>query len=243
MFLKNAKNLLITIFTFCKPPFLPVLWLITVAGLSPVAAQPFADTSYRTTYYEQKVTLFRLLPDTKNEIIFLGNSITDIGEWAEIWQNSRVKNRGISGDNTFGVLARLDEVTSSKPQKVFIMIGINDMAKGTPDSVIISNYRRICQRIITSSPATKIYVQSILPTNSNFSEFKKHQYKEEHILNVNAALQNMCAAKKLTYIDLFSHFLDKENKLNTKYTNDGLHINGYGYMLWKKLLVNGWYMR
>ena len=77
------------------------------------------DSSYQTTYYDQKLTLFRLLPDTKGEIVFLGNSITDIGEWSEIWQNPTVKNRGISGDITFGVLARLDEVLSSKPKKLF----------------------------------------------------------------------------------------------------------------------------
>mgnify|MGYP000061554644 CR=1 FL=1 len=64
-----------------------------------------------------------------DEIIFLGNSITDIGEWTEVWQDIHVKNRGISGDNTFGVLARLDEVVSSKPSKIFIMIGINDISK------------------------------------------------------------------------------------------------------------------
>ena len=50
-------------------------------------AQNPVDTSYSSTYYQQKVTLFRLLPDEKNEIIFLGNSITDIGEWTEIWHN------------------------------------------------------------------------------------------------------------------------------------------------------------
>ncbi len=126
------------------------------------------DSSYETTYYNQKVTLFNLLPNTKNEIIFLGNSITDIGEWAEIWKNHNVKNRGISGDNTFGVLARLDEVLSSKPKKIFIMIGINDIAKNTPDSVIVANYKKIIDIITGQSPKTTIIVQSILPTNNNF---------------------------------------------------------------------------
>ena len=92
-------------------------------------AQSTYDSSYLTTYYGQKVSMFRLLPDTKGEIIFLGNSITDIGEWAEIWNNIHVKNRGISSDNTFGVLARLDEVLSSRPAKIFIMIGINDISR------------------------------------------------------------------------------------------------------------------
>jgi lysophospholipase L1-like esterase len=195
------------------------------------------DTSYKTTYYEQKVTLFRLLPNTKGEIVFLGNSITDIGEWAEIWQNKKVRNRGISGDNTFGVLARLDEITSAKPAKVFIMIGINDIAKETPDSVIIANYKKIINRIQSESPKTKIIVQSLLPTNNDFTEFKRHQNKTAHILSINTTLENYCKEIGLVYVDLYTAFLDTNKKLDKKYTNDGLHINGYGYMKWKEVLV------
>jgi lysophospholipase L1-like esterase len=214
-----------------------LLFLLNAACLKPSTAQNRYDTSYASTYYGQKVTLFRLLPDTKKEIIFLGNSITDIGEWAEIWQNRRVKNRGISGDNTFGVLARMDEVLSSKPAKIFIMIGINDISKETPDSVIISNYKKIIFRTRQQSPATKIYVQSILPTNNDFSDFKKHQDKDEHIRFVNTALQQFCRIQKLSFIDLYNHFLDSAGKLDKKYTNDGLHINGPGYLLWKQVLI------
>ncbi|MFN4007766.1 MAG: GDSL-type esterase/lipase family protein [Chitinophagaceae bacterium] len=198
-------------------------------------AQTF-DSSYNSTYYEQKVTLFRQLPDTKNEIIFLGNSITDIGEWAEIWQNPKVKNRGISGDNTFGILARLDEVMSSQPSKLFIMIGINDIARNIPDSIIIRNYERIIAKVQQASPRTRIIVQSILPTNNKFTQFKNHQNKTEHILTVNAALQNICRKANITFVNLYPQFVDADGKLDERYTNDGLHLNGYGYMLWKKIL-------
>lgn len=218
-------------------------WFWGLLAMPSVWAQAPVDTSYKTTYYEQKVTLFRLLPDTKGEIIFLGNSITDIAEWAEIWQNPKVKNRGISGDNTFGVLARLDEVVASKPEKVFIMIGINDIAKGTPDSIILANYRKIVERLKWASLKTKLYVQSILPTNADFTEFIRHQNKDAHIRFVNAGLQTLCAEKGIPYIDLYTRFLDKEQKLNRQYTNDGLHINGYGYQLWKQILQEKGYMR
>ena len=206
-------------------------------------AQPAVDTAYRSTYYEQKVTLFRLLPDTKGEIIFLGNSITDIGEWAELWNNINVKNRGISGDNTFGVLARLDEVASSKPAKIFILIGINDIAKGTPDSVIVSNYKKIIRRIQTSSPQTIIYVQSILPTNNEFTEFVRHQNKDEHIQAVNNKLKQLCVQNRLVYVDLYSSFLESPGKISKSYTNDGLHLTGEGFMLWKKVLKDKGYLK
>ena len=208
-----------------------------------VNAQAKVDTTYMSTYYVQKVTLFRLLPNTKKEIIFLGNSITDIGEWAEIWKNKKVKNRGISGDNTFGVLARLDEVLSSAPSKIFIMIGINDIARETPDSIIISNYKKILKSIQAQSPSTKIFVQSILPTNDEFTEFKRHQNKTVHIIAINNLLEQYCVENKITYVDLYSSFLDQDKKLNRQYTNDGLHINGAGYMKWKEILIQKGYMK
>jgi len=195
------------------------------------------DSSYQTTYYNQKLTLFRLLPDTKGEIVFLGNSITDIGEWAEIWQNQKVKNRGISGDITFGVLARLDEVLSSKPKKLFVMIGVNDIARNIPGAVILSNYRRLIDRVQIESPRTQLIMQSVLPTNDEFKPFKNHYGKDDRIRAVNAGMQALCADLGVAFVDLYARFLDASGKLDKQYTNDGLHLNGAGYMLWKKILI------
>jgi lysophospholipase L1-like esterase len=220
-----------------KPLCCYLFSLLLPASLSLHAQSVTYDSSYQSTYYGQKVTLFRLLPNEPNEIIFLGNSITDIGEWTEIWQNLKVKNRGISGDNTFGVLSRLDEVLASKPDKVFIMIGINDIARNIPDSVILANYHKMIERIQSASPKTKIIIQSILPTNNNFTQFKNHQNKAAHIAFVNEALKVLCNDKGLSYLNLHDSFLDENAKLNALYTNDGLHINGYGYMLWKKMIL------
>lgn len=210
--------------------------LLTI-GLPILSMAQRWDSSFQSTYYDQKLTLFRLLPDTKGEIVFLGNSITDIGEWAEIWQNPKVKNRGISGDITFGVLARMDEVLSSKPKKLFIMIGVNDISRNIPDSVILNNYRRMMDRVQLESPHTQLIMQSVLPTNDEFKPFKNHYGKDDHILNVNVGLRQLCMDRGLAFVDLYPRFLDANGKLDKQYTNDGLHLNGAGYMLWKKVLI------
>lgn len=195
------------------------------------------DTSYNSTYYRQKVTQFRLLQNNEGgDYIFLGDSITDIGEWAEILNNKKVKNRGISSDNTFGVLARLDEVISRKPAKLFIMIGINDVANNVPDSIIVRNYTKIIKRINEESPATQVYIQSVLPTNNNFTEFKRHQNKDEHVKAINKALKALAENTNSVFVDLYAAMLDNEGKLDKKYTNDGLHLTGEGYMVWKNEL-------
>lgn len=192
--------------------------------------------NYQTVYYEQKKSIYEILPDIPNEIVFLGNSITDIGEWSEFFQNAKVRNRGISGDMTLGILARLDEITSSKPDKIFLMIGINDIANNNPDSIILHNYRLILNEIQLKSPGTKVYVQSILPTNKKFTQYSRHQNKTEHILYINEKLKKLCSEKKLIYIDVFTALADTDHQLKSQYTNDGLHLMAEGYKVWIEIL-------
>jgi lysophospholipase L1-like esterase len=218
-----------------KNSYLALLILLSLvfSGLKVVDGQE----SFRTTYYEQRRTLFEILPDTKNEIIFLGNSITDGGEWTELLRNKRVKNRGISGDTTEGVLFRLTEVTKLKPAKVFLLIGINDLARGTSPDSVLSNIIRIAETIMTQSHKTKVYVQSILPVNPDFGKFPGHCSKTEEVIRINTKLKEWCAYSNAYYIDLFTHFShEKENHMDPAYTNDGLHLIGPGYLKWTGLI-------
>ena len=43
-----------------------------------------AQEQKRSTFYYQRATLFEALPTSKSDIVFLGNSITNGGEWAEL---------------------------------------------------------------------------------------------------------------------------------------------------------------
>lgn len=67
-------------------------------------------------HYYLKKSVFEVLPNNDNEIIFLGNSITAGGIWTELFQDLRIKNRGIIGNVTDGILYRLKEVTESNPE-------------------------------------------------------------------------------------------------------------------------------
>ena len=183
-------------------------------------------------YYYHRKGQFEMLPDTENEIIMLGNSITDQGLWTEIFNDLRIKNRGIGGDDTDGVLERLDEITSSQPDKIFIMIGTNDLAYSKTISHILDNYRTILDRIAVESPGTKIYIQSVLPTDDAIHQTRKNS----DIMQINGGLKKMADERSHVYVDLFTHFANQQNKLDPAYSIDGLHLNGEGYRLWKTLI-------
>nr|WP_313770070.1 GDSL-type esterase/lipase family protein [[Scytonema hofmanni] UTEX B 1581] len=94
-------------------------------------------------YYWHKKSQFEKLPKSESDIIMLGDSITDEGEWTELL-GLNVKNRGISGDTTERILHRLDSILESKPKQVFLMIGINDlMNDGKSVTVTLEQYKKI----------------------------------------------------------------------------------------------------
>ncbi|HVS94883.1 MAG TPA: GDSL-type esterase/lipase family protein [Puia sp.] len=208
--------------------FLPVL---------SVLAQPVSwDSTYRPPSYGQRLALFRSYPNSVTDVIFLGNSITYGTDWNELLQLPEARNRGISGDITFGVLQRLDEVTEGQPAKLFVLIGINDIGRNIPDSLILRNYETIIRRVRGASPRTKIYFQTLMPVNNTFTQHKEHYNKDEHIRAVNEGLKALGRRYPITVIDLHPHFLDKEGRLDASLTMDGLHLNEKGYQVWKKVL-------
>ena len=149
---------------------------------------------------------------------------------------TNARNRGISGDTTFGILERLDEITEGQPAKIFLLIGINDISRDYPDAVILRNYESILSRIKKESPKTEIYIETILPVNSTFNVYKRHYNKDPHIINVNKGIRALAIKYQTTLIDIYPEFLDNENKLNANYTDEGLHLNEKGYAHWKKIL-------
>ena len=150
--------------------------------------------------------------------------------------SNKVRNRGIPGDISFGVIHRLDEVVQGKPAKLYVLIGINDISRDIPDSVIITNYHRIIKAVRKESPGTKIYFHTLLPVNNSFQPSLPHFNKDQHILNVNRLLKELGQKESITIIDLYAAFVTPEGKLDKNYSFDGLHLNDKGYMKWAELL-------
>lgn len=185
-------------------------------------------------YHYQRRSLFEVLPLHSSDIVFLGNSITDGCEWAELFENRHVKNRGISGDRSGWLLDRLDSIIAAHPKKLFLMIGTNDLAAGISPEEIVHNVARLIDRFQTESKWTKIYVQSILPVNgTDFSKYRSHYEHARLIVPTNKLLEALCAEKGVTYLNVWGALADEEGKLDVRYTNDGLHLMGPGYLVWR----------
>jgi len=193
------------------------------------------DTSYTFAHYKVRRAFYEGLPNGKKEIVFLGNSITENGDWNELFKNKNIVNRGIGGDVCFGLLNRLDEVIASKPKSIFLMIGINDIGRSVPVDVISAKIQEIIQTIQRKSPKTKLYLQSVLPINEQVIWYEYMKNKSQGIVLLNEKLKAMAAKENIRYLDLYSRFADESGQLIPAYTADGIHLSAEGYLHWRKV--------
>lgn len=223
--------------TFNAIAFILALVLIAKKGGIPYLVKQIRSTPSENSsrvwagfYYQHRRSLFEELVEVKNPIIFLGDSLTDSCEWNEMLNHPQIVNRGIIGDTTDGVLDRLSPILASQPRQIFLMIGINDLARKKDFSGILVNYQQILATIQQQSPQTEVYVKSVLPINKTlFQEGPSN----EMIRNLNTQLQRLSENYSYSYIDLHSQLVDENQQLDKRYTLDGLHLNGTAYLIWK----------
>jgi lysophospholipase L1-like esterase len=177
--------------------------------------------------YRVKVSFFDSFPVSADDIVMLGDSITEGGEWNELFPGVQIRNRGIGGDTTTGVLARLQSIIDGKPAALFLKIGTNDFERVSERQVSYQQYRDIVTRVKAGSPSTDIYLQSVLP---------RAEEMREDVEAYNREIQAIASELGVTYIDLYPAFLAQDGSLQDELTYDELHLNGAGYKLWQSLL-------
>ena len=174
----------------------------------------------------------------KEVIVFAGDSITDKYDLNKFYsyQNKLIINSGISGYKTLSIINRHDNlIEQHDPDKLFLMIGTNDLTTDRTNDEIVSNIEEIVAMTEKSNPKTKIYIESIYPVNRSLRGKDEKRYNKD-IKYINSKLKTYCEKNKLTYIDVYSLLEDEEGNLKEEYTKDGLHLNDKGYTIVTKCL-------
>lgn len=208
--------------------------LMAVATLSCMAQKKPVNPD---VYYARRATLFDLLPVYSSDIIMLGNSLTDGAEWNELFDNCHVKNRGIVGDIIPGFFERLEPILKGQPRKIFIMGGVNDISHGVSADSIVSAMTQVVTTIQARCPKTEIFVQSMLPFNNDVRLWKLLKGREQVVVDGNKGLESMCQRLSVTFINLYPLFVGENGKMKPEYTNDGLHLMGGAYLIWRDALL------
>jgi len=206
------------------------LVILAVAALICLTAAAQAN---QDPYYARRATLFEQLPIGKKDIVMLGNSLTDGCEFNELLGNRHIKNRGIVGDIVQGLIDRIDPIIKGQPKKLFIMSGVNDISHGVDADSIARVTEKLIIMVKQGSPRTKIYLQSLLPFNNDVREWKLLVGREHVVVEANALLEQVARRQGVTWINLYPLFVDDQGRLRAELTNDGLHLMGEGYLIWR----------
>jgi lysophospholipase L1-like esterase len=229
---KHKNFLLVSISINVIGVMAAALMFVKIGGFS-----YFASTSVtynENPYFIERTALFNAVSIPEGSTVFVGDSITQRALWNELFPGENVINRGINSDTTEGVKNRMEEITKSKPERVLMMIGVNDLYAGQSPEKILLNYRDIINQLKTKSPNAEVYIQSVLPLNYEMY-FAKDKIKNETIQNLNAELKSLSVDMDAIYIDLYPLY-EKNNQMNPELTYDGIHLNGEGYNIWKKAI-------
>ncbi len=208
-----------------------VMAILVWALAAPMSIVQLLFGDFIATSHERWVSQFEELAISEGDIVFLGDSITEGGSWHELFPGLPVINRGIGGDTTSGVLARLDQVLTASPSKIFLKIGTNDLFIGIEQANIVANIDEIIRRVKEASPTTEFYLQSVLPRDVGM---------KEQVEALNAELEMLAGESGVTWVNLYPLFLDDDGSIRDSLANDELHLMGAGYVIWRdhiRLLV------
>jgi lysophospholipase L1-like esterase len=173
--------------------------------------------------------------------VFMGDSITQCWYDADpsFFNDNNFACRGISGQTTSHMLVRMrKDVVDLHPKYVVILAGTNDIAKNNgfiEVDDIYGNIVSMCE--IAKANKVKPVICSVLPV-------KQYKWRPEvtdcaeRIIRLNAMLEDYAKASRCIYVDYHSVMKDDENGLPQKWSYDGVHLNGDGYDVIEKIILD-----
>ncbi|WP_081624167.1 GDSL-type esterase/lipase family protein [Arthrobacter sp. 135MFCol5.1] len=170
---------------------------------------------------------FEVLPVPPRRLVFLGDSITEGGQWDEWFPELPTLNRGINGDNVQGVATRLDTAIND-PLAISLLIGTNDLGGGKrkPEHIAAS-IQALARDIRKRAPEAIFLINSVMPRSRKYS-------RDVRALNVR--LREIADMEGAVFVDLWPALADADGALRKEFTADALHLNGAGYAAWVEVL-------
>ena len=169
------------------------------------------------------------------DVLFLGDSIVEYFPLYELLKTPKtVINRGIRGYRSDLLLENLDSLLFGQAvDKIFLLIGTNDIGKEIPQQETVKNVESIIQTIARNYPLAEICLLSVLPVNESPTYKKRvHLRSNRKIQSLNHVYQELTSAyMNVTFVNVYDSLLDEVGQLAEAFTTDGLHLTVAGYQV------------
>ena len=177
-----------------------------------------------------RATYFSMLPISSNDVLVFGDEMVKNGEWQELLGNPNVKNRG-TGWGYGGDIATTSKLVDAtyaatgvgkkEAKAIFIYTGTADCNGTTDIATVKANYKALVDKVSEKSPASKIYLMALCPTNNATTNTSR-------IAELNNYLSTL-ATGNIKYIDTYTPLLNG-NVADTKYFYPSNYLGGLGYI-------------
>jgi len=202
----------------------------------------------------------------KQQVIFLGNSITEMGESPDGYvslirtlvatlypeKTIYILNAGIGGHKSVDMNARFQrDVLQFKPDWVTVSVGINDVwhdflnkrpelkdLKGVPVDEFTTNLSQMIQRAQSSGIKVALFTTTVIGENLQSEENKRLADYNKRITKI--ARKNNCLLVDLNkaFHDALSGHQSNGMKTSGVLTTDGVHLNRAGNWLMARTILS-----
>jgi lysophospholipase L1-like esterase len=189
---------------------------------------------FQRLWRERRSAWAERVQQDRGAVVFLGDSITQGwgGGLGAAFPGVKVRNRGISGDTSRGVLIRLEhDVLALDPAAVVLLIGTNDIDEGASPEVVAGNLALILAGLEKHNPRMPVVLCEVFPSSA------KMRRPAELIRATNALY--LAAGKnnpRVTYLETWRLFADADGDAAPDEFPDLLHPNEVGYAKWAAAL-------
>ncbi len=123
-----------------------------------------------------------------------------------------------------------DVVAKSQVERIYVLLGSNDVGAGYDMDTLIGNCRTILERIREKSPEIEIVWISSIP------RFNRSGNYNTRTIEYNSCLRDFAKENNCMYLDLHSYVQDHLGRLPNGYRFDDTHLDETGCNVWMKVM-------
>jgi lysophospholipase L1-like esterase len=200
--------------------------------------RPIAEKDWYRRYADHQA----LLTNGRFDVVFIGDSLTDFwtytgkAAWDAQIAPLKAMNGGIAADRTEHILWRIEHYDFHRAQpKLFVLLmGTNNLGMDPPDSPesVVRAILSAARFLLAHNSTSRVLILGIPP-----SGLEADSALRGRIQKTNALLSVEKLPPNVSFLPLYSTFVDDKDRWRDGFTLDGTHFSAAGYAKLADLLA------
>lgn len=190
---------------------------------------------FSSDYYNDCVTNNLEQDFPEGCVVFFGNSLMAEFPLEMVQSDYKLVKYAVRGAFSEELLRR-KSLLDFHPEKIILLLGINDILVGFDHEDVVGNIEQFIQ--LAQKANTEIAIISLLPVSFRDGVFAKRDHVNSEVFFCNLALKNLADDEGCGFIELHSKFCDSDGTLKADLTYDGVHLTTKGHLLWADAFSN-----